>query len=156
MDIRRATTTDAEELTRLAHESKSHWGYPQRWIELWRDQLTIEPATIADNPYYLAEEDGQVLACYGLIAGEAFWTLEDFWVRPSSMGRGVGRAMIEHLKVVAIECGARTVQIDADPNAEQFYLRMGAHKVGEAHSQIDGTPRVRPILHLPLVAMPIE
>ena len=46
MEIRRAAIEDAGELTRVAHESKSHWGYPRRWIELWRDDLTITPEFI--------------------------------------------------------------------------------------------------------------
>lgn len=148
MKIRRATVKDSDELTRLAHESKSHWGYPQRWIELWRDDLTLDPELIAGNEYYLAEDGGQVLGCFGLIPGEPVWVLEDFWVRPAAMGRGVGRALFEHARKVAAEAGASVVEIDADPYAEPFYLRMGARRVGEVQSEVDGQPRVRPLLHL--------
>jgi GNAT superfamily N-acetyltransferase len=151
MKIRRALAEESGELTRVAHEAKSHWGYPERWIELWRDDLTIAPEFITGNEVYLAEEDGQVLGCVGLIAGEGdgpVWTLEHFWVRPAAMGRGVGRALFEHARELAKAGGAERLEIDADPNAEPFYLRMGARRVGEVRSEVDGQPRVRPLLQL--------
>ena len=43
-----------------------------------------------------------------------------------------------------------TVLIDQGRNAEAFYLKMGAVRVGEVRSEIDGQPRSRPLLHLRL------
>lgn len=150
MKIRRAQESDSDELTRIAHESKRHWGYPERWIELWREDLTISPAFIAANEVYLAEDGTEALGCYGLVAGAPDWTLEHFWVRPAAMGRGVGRQLFEHARKIASNGGAQGLEIDADPNAEPFYLRMGALRVGEIQTQVDGQPRVRPLLRLPL------
>ena len=39
-----------------------------------------------------------------------------------------------------------TVEILSDPNAEGFYQKMGAHRIGEAVSDIDGEPRTLPRL----------
>lgn len=153
MEIRRAQESDAAELTRIAHEAKRHWGYPERWIELWRDDLTLDPEFIAGNEVYVAEEGGEALGCYSLVtgvAGSPNWTLEHFWIRPAAMGKGLGRRLFEHARAVAAEAGASVLEIDADPNAEAFYLRMGAVRVDEVRSEIDGQPRVRPLLHLRL------
>jgi GNAT superfamily N-acetyltransferase len=151
MKIRPASIEDSAELTRVAHESKSHWGYPPHWIELWREELTITPELIVAHPVYLAEEGGEVLGCFALIAGDnAKWTLEHFWVRPAAMGQGVGRALFERARALAEEGGADLLEIDADPNAEPFYLRMGARRVGEVRTEIEGQPRVRPLLLLDL------
>lgn len=147
MNIRRARESDAAELTRIAHEAKRHWGYPERWIELWRDDLTLSPDFIAGNEVYVAEEGGEALGCYGL-AGAA---LEHFWIRPSAMGQGLGRRLFEHAAAVATARGVSVLEIDSDPNAEPFYLRMGAVRVSEVLSQVDGKPRVRPLLHLRLM-----
>ena len=147
MNIRRARESDAEELTRIAHEAKRHWGYPERWIELWRDDLTLSPEFIAGNEVYVAEEGGEPLGCYGL-AGAA---LEHFWILPSAMGKGLGRRLFEHAAAVAAARGVSVLEIDSDPNAEPFYLRMGAVRVSEVLSQVDGKPRVRPLLHLRLM-----
>ena len=148
MNIRRAQESDAAELTRIAHEAKRHWGYPERWIELWREDLTISPELVAGNEVYLAEADGEGLGFYGLVAGTPGWTLEHFWIRPAAMGKGLGRRLFEHARALASGAGASGLEIDADPNAEAFYLKMGAVKVGEVRSQVDGQPRIRPLLHL--------
>lgn len=150
MNIRRAQESDAAELTRIAHEAKRYWGYPERWIELWRDDLTFSPDFIAGNEVFLAEEGGEALGCYGLVAGTPSWTLEHFWIRPAAMGKGLGRRLFEHARAVAERAGASGLEIDADPNAEAFYRHMGAVRVGEVRSEVDGQPRVRPLLHLRL------
>ena len=55
---RLATADDAPRLTELARQAKSHWGYPPDWIDLWRDELTITLAYIAEHPTFVAAEDG--------------------------------------------------------------------------------------------------
>jgi GNAT superfamily N-acetyltransferase len=150
MNIRRAQASDAAELTRIAHEAKRHWGYPERWIELWRDDLTLTPEFIAGNEVYLAEDGGEALGCYGLAAASPNWALEHFWIRPAAMGKGLGRRLFEHAVAVAAAKGVTVLEIDSDPNAESFYLRMGAVRVGEILSEVDGKPRIRPLLHLRL------
>jgi GNAT superfamily N-acetyltransferase len=154
MEIRRARESDAAELTRIAHEAKRHWGYPERWIELWRDDLTLSPEFIAGNEVYLAEDGGEALGCCALVAGTPSWALEHFWIRPAAMGKGLGRRLFEHARAQAAAAGASVLEIDSDPNAEPFYLRMGAVRVGEVRSQVDGQPRVRPLLHLRLSSTP--
>ncbi|MEA2562267.1 MAG: hypothetical protein QOH06_3771 [Acidobacteriota bacterium] len=150
MNIRRARESDASELTRIAHEAKRHWGYPERWMELWREDLTLTPEFIAGNEVYLAEDGGEALGCCAIVAASPNWMLEHFWIRPAAMGKGLGRQLFEHARAQAASAGASVLEIDSDPNAEEFYLKMGAVRVGEVRSQIDGQPRVRPLLHLRL------
>jgi hypothetical protein len=40
MHIVRAKPEDAANLTGIAFAAKRHWGYPENWIESWRDLLT--------------------------------------------------------------------------------------------------------------------
>ena len=42
----------------------------------------------------------------------------------------------------------QVLEIESDPNAQGFYERMGAKKVGEAVGELDGQARVLPILEL--------
>jgi len=105
---------------------------------------------IAGNPVYVAEDGDEALGCYGLLAGTPNWSLDHLWVRPAAMGKGIGRRLFEHARAVAASGGAEALEIDADPNAEPFYLRMGAVRIGEVQSQVDGQPRIRPLLRLPL------
>jgi hypothetical protein len=77
--VRPAAPSKAEVLTALALAGKRHWGYPERWLEAWRELL-----------------------------------------------------------------------IEADPNAEGFYLHMGAQRVGETVSYLTGEERVVPQLRYAL------
>jgi hypothetical protein len=47
MQIVRAKPQEAEALTEIAHAAKRHWGYPEPWIQNWRDILTMRPEFIA-------------------------------------------------------------------------------------------------------------
>jgi hypothetical protein len=47
--------------------------------------------------------------------------------------------------------GGNALAIDADPNAEAFYLAKGARRIGEIAAPIEGHPdRVRPQMLLPI------
>jgi predicted N-acetyltransferase YhbS len=63
-------------------------------------------------------------------------TLCDLWVEPSAIGSGLGRTLWAHLLGQARGLGHRALLIESDPNAEGFYLRMGARRVGERASKI--------------------
>jgi GNAT superfamily N-acetyltransferase len=60
--------------------------------------------------------------------------LEDLFVEPDAIGTGVGRLLIEHVRARARAEGMTSLSIDADPNAEAFYVAMGAVRVGESPS----------------------
>jgi len=134
--IRRARPGDARELTALAHAAKRHWRYPARWIRRWRSDLTVTAAFVARHPVYCALRDGEVLGFYALSrardAGEL--ELEHMWVRPDLVRAGVGRALFAHLVRRMRTLRATRLRIVSDPNAEGFYRRMGAVRVGAAPS----------------------
>jgi GNAT superfamily N-acetyltransferase len=144
VEISRATAQDAGELTEIARAAKRHWGYPERWMELWREALTITPQLAAEGEVWVAEEGGEKLGFYALSGSGR--ELEHLWVRPERLGEGVGRALFLHALGRAAELGAETVLIESDPNAEGFYARMGAAKIGERVSELDGRERVLPLL----------
>ncbi len=144
--IRPARPEDAALLTALAHAAKRHWGYPERWIQAWKEDLTLTPAFIRDNAVFAAFERGQMAGCYALGLDGRRCSLEHFWVRPEAMGRGVGRALFEHALAQAAALGADHLEIEADPHAEGFYLRMGARRVGEKVYTLENHPRVLPVL----------
>jgi len=83
------------------------------------------------------------------LAAPAPAQLKDLWVEPGDIGGGVGRALFVAACEVARTLPADQLLIVADPNAEGFYLRMGARRIGEEASEvIDG--RRLPILVLEL------
>lgn len=148
MKIRKATTEDAAGLTRIAHEAKRHWGYPEHWIKRWQEDLTITPEYVAVNRVCLAESDGDLLGFYALIMRKEKAELDHLWVSPAHIGTGVGKELFLHAMQNAAEEGVPEVEILSDPNAEGFYRKMGAHRTGDAVSEIDGEERVLPRLSL--------
>jgi GNAT superfamily N-acetyltransferase len=144
IEIGRASPGDAEALTRIAFASKRYWGYPERWISRWSAALTITPEFVRDNGVYAAVADGEPIGFYALSGTGHEVELEHLWVSTAWIGSGVGRLLFEHAMDSATSRGARHVEIEADPNAEGFYLRMGARRVGENVYEIEGQRRALP------------
>jgi N-acetylglutamate synthase-like GNAT family acetyltransferase len=144
IQIRRAQPNEAAALTEIAHEAKSYWGYPENWIEHWKDDLTITPEFIANNEIYVAVAGEDIAGCCALVLSGALAELEHMWIRPAHMGTGVGRALFQQIMKRATTLDAKAVELSADPNAEGFYKRMGATRIGEVRSEIEGQPRVLP------------
>ncbi len=146
MEILRAKERDAEALTRIAFAAKRHWGYPERWIERWRETLTITREFVRRSEVYAAIVEGAPVGFYALTGKGRKIELEHLWVLPESMGTGVGRALFGHALRRAGSLGAEIVGIEADPNAEGFYQKMGATRVGEITYPIDGRSRTLPLM----------
>lgn len=146
MQIIRAEPQDAEALTEIAYAAKRHWGYPERWIESWRDTLTIRAEFIAANVAWCATEDARAVGFYLLTNESDGLHLDHLWIVPSAMGRGIGRALFDHAVEKARTLGHRILKIEADPNAEGFYTRIGARRVGETVTEIEGQRRELPLL----------
>jgi GNAT superfamily N-acetyltransferase len=144
IEIGRASPGDAEALTRIAFASKRYWGYPERWISRWSAALTITPEFVRDNGVYAAVAGGEPIGFYALSGTGHEVELEHLWVSTAWIGSGVGRLLFEHAMDSATSRGARHVEIEADPNAEGFYLRMGARRVGENVYEIEGQRRALP------------
>jgi GNAT superfamily N-acetyltransferase len=133
-------------LTEIAHDAKRHWGYPEHWINHWQNDLTISPDFIAGNEVYVAESAGELLGFYALIIRKEKAELDHMWVAPAHIGTGVGKELFLHAMQRAARKNVSEVEILSDPNAEGFYRKMGAHRIGETASEIDGEPRALPRL----------
>lgn len=76
--------------------------------------------------------------------------LEHLWVSPELIGTGVGRKLFAHAVDEAIYLNAKSIDIESDPNAEEFYKRMGAKRIGENVTQVEETKRILPRLRVDL------
>jgi GNAT superfamily N-acetyltransferase len=144
--IERAGTEIHHRLTEIAQAGKRHWGYPERWMQLWRDALTITANYISGNEVYIARIGELVVGFYALTGSGARLTLDHLWLAPAQIGTGLGRSLFTHAVAVARQMGAMEIEIEAEPNATGFYERMGATRVGENAYEIEGQPRILPLL----------
>ncbi len=149
MTIRRARPADRDALAALARRSKAHWGYDDAFMERSRDALTPGDAYLADDPVFVADDDrGMAIGFYGFVReGRELW-LNDLWIEPAAIRTGAGTALFAHAVETARAAGDAAFFIESDPNAEGFYLAMGAARAGERVAASSG--RVLPVLRYEL------
>ncbi len=152
MHIVRAKPDDAAVLTDIAFAAKRHWGYPEKWIESWRDLLSVGPEFIANHETYAAIIDGRVVGFYALVHKDDKLELVHMWVLPVAMGRGIGRSLFMHVLDRMRRLVCRELEIESDPNAEGFYRHMGARRIGANVKELAGVRRELPILVYELAA----
>jgi N-acetylglutamate synthase-like GNAT family acetyltransferase len=149
--IRPAVPDEAETLTHLTWRSKAYWGYDEVFMAKARPVMAITPEMIRDNLYYVLETDSEIVGFYSLekpADGEI--VLENLFIEPDAIGAGYGKQLLQHALQTARDLGYHTVTLEADPNAESFYLKMGAERTGERESNIQ-TGRMLPLLRFKLV-----
>ncbi len=144
VEIQRAEGNYATELTAIAFAAKRYWGYPEEWIRLWAEELSVDAAYIDANAVYAARDGGRILGwCAVVEEGGEHW-LDYCWVLPEAAGRGIGKQLVRRALAAAAESASTTLKVIADPNAEDFYRRFGFERIGMHPSVPEG--RSLPVL----------
>ena len=146
IEIVRARSGDAATLTNIAFAAKRYWGYPERWIESWHDSLTVQPDFITTHETYSAVVENRTVGFYALGCKGDRLDLQHLWVLPDAMGQGVGRSLFAHALERVRVLGFGLLEIESDPNADGFYQRMGARRIGTRVTTWEGQPRELPVL----------
>lgn len=132
--LRRAGPDEASILSDLALAAKGFWGYDQAFIESCRAELSFSPDEVARRHFVVADVGGLVAGFYSVDGEPPGGELGNMWVRPSEIGTGLGRVMWQDAMSTAVAAGFEYLEIGAEPNAEGFYRRMGAERIGETPS----------------------
>ncbi len=129
--IRKARAGEGRSLTELAIRSKASWGYTSQFMELFAPELEIKESYLSQAAVFVAEEGGRLIGFSGLSIPEVEPELVFLFVDPEEMGRGLGQKLWETSLEGARVLGWAQFKIISDPNAEPFYLKQGAIRVGE-------------------------
>ncbi len=151
--IRPALPEEAEGLSDIAWRSKEYREYPVEMMNEFREFLTITETFLENNPAYLVEneETGEILGFYCLeLLDDGKWWLRHLWVAPEHIGTGIGGKLFLHACEMAETVGAEELSILADPDGAEFFLHMGAEKVGEVTFKVGSIERILPLLHIKL------
>ena len=132
--IQSAEAADARELTAIAFAAKRLWGYPDAWIELWADELTIDGRYIEENRVFLATDGVRTLGWCAVAEQSGEYWLDYCWVLPEAAKRGIGRALVSRALRLAAELESSTLKVIADPHAEAFYCKLGFRRIGDRPS----------------------
>lgn len=148
--IRAARPQEAAQLSDLARRSKAHWGYAPEFMASCREELTIEPDDVDAGLTFVMEADGTVLGFYAVkqVAHDRM-ELGFLFVEPAAIGRGYGRALIEHAKCCVRTRGCRILEIQGDPHTAAFYRAAAGRLVGERPSA-SITGRMLPLFEIDL------
>jgi GNAT superfamily N-acetyltransferase len=144
--IRPALPAEARALSELALRSKAHWGYPPNFLEACRLALTLTAAYIEQHQVFALEHDGVLAGFYALCESEKGGRELDYlYLEPAEIGHGYGKLLWQHALATARALCWPDFNIAADPHAEQFYLTMGAKRIGEIESEAE-KGRMLPLL----------
>jgi N-acetylglutamate synthase-like GNAT family acetyltransferase len=106
-------------------------------MEACRDDLTVTPAEIIDQPVYVLEERQALIGYYELCATSADEVLlHSLFVEPEAIGHGHGKRLWLHAVENARRLGFHSLSLHSEPHAEGFYRAMGAVRVGEVPSPV--------------------
>jgi len=149
--IRSARPAEAQVLSEIAMAAKASWGYPASFMARCRAALAVDPKSVVERQFHLAEAgDGTILGFYGFEPEKEGIGLSHLFVAPEAIGQGVGRLLWCHAVALARSMGESQLIVVSDPHAAGFYARMGAEPMGSAPSEID------PARPLPMYRLSLE
>jgi GNAT superfamily N-acetyltransferase len=104
-------------------------------MDACRAELGVNQSMIRNHRVFVCELDSRLAGFYSLEdASDSTIELGHLFVDPNFMGLGIGLKLVEHASRRACELGFDKLVIQGDPNAEGFYLRCGAVRIGERES----------------------
>jgi GNAT superfamily N-acetyltransferase len=142
--IRDARAEEASALESLHRRASDVW-------EEYRAQLAANPEAIGAPHQAIAEgrvrvavdSSGRLLGFSVVLPVEdGRCELDDLFVEPDEMGRGIGRLLVQDLATRAAAAGASHVDVIANPNALGFYERVGFEFSGQASTRFGDAPRM--------------
>ena len=89
----------------------------------------------------MAESEGRAIGWAALIPADepGVVVLDDLWVEPAWIGKGVGSLLFRRAAERGIELGARRLEWEAEPNAVGFYERLGGRRLRDSKTVWDRT-----------------
>ena len=137
MEIVAAQTEDHLKLTEITGKSKSYWGYSAEQLMLWNTDLTITASYIAENTVVKAVINKNIVAYYSLLKPQdGKIKLDNLFVLPAYMGRGIGSKLLTNALQVVVKLNCNEMWLEADPNSEDFYARHNFMTIGQKESSI--------------------
>ena len=140
-----ALLTDAARLTQIMRQSKAYWGYSEDQLKLWESVLLVTETHLIDYIVFKLIVEEEIVGFYSLLPkGEKQVWLENLFIVPSIIGNGQGSCLLQHAIDESKKRGFQEMKLEADPNAEYFYLKRGFKVIGQQPTSIPG--RFMPIM----------
>ena len=148
MKIERANINDGEILSEITKKSKAFWGYSEEQILEWNDNLTISKNYIESYYVFKLLDENTVIGYYSYILEKSSVKLDNLFVLPEYIGKGFGKYLVNDFLTRMRNQKIKKIILDSDPNAEEFYLKIGFKKIGQFETSIKN--RFMPIMEMNL------
>lgn len=135
MTFRNAVPNEAGPLTQLTLASKKHWGYPEEWMALWLDDLTITAEYIKENMVIVTEEGAELLGYVSIKKEDDNFYLDNLFIHPSHIRKGIGEKLLDFALGWCREKQIAQLHVYSDPYSKGFYEKTGAVYVREIASE---------------------
>jgi len=127
----KATIQDLGDINAIMYSSKGYWGYTQSFMDEFMDRFCVTEKCIKELKIYCVYIDDGMKGFYGFKKNEDNQDeLDLFFLDPSCIGKGLGRQLWNLCLDTAKGLKIKEFIICVDPNAEEFYLKMGCSKIG--------------------------
>jgi GNAT superfamily N-acetyltransferase len=142
--IRDARPEEAPALAALQRRSADVWDEYRAQLAANPDAIEPPHRAIADGRVRVAADASGRLLGFSVLGPirDGSCELDDLFVEPEWMRRGVGRLLVADLTARAAAAGASHVDVIANPNALAFYERLGFETTGQASTRFGEAPRM--------------
>lgn len=135
IEIRNAKLDDIGAINHLLRLSKAYWGYDEKFIKQFMKKFSVTADRFQKTTTILFYVDGKMVGFFGFLVDEnEMLELDNFFLHPNYIGKGLGQKLWDACCNTARELGRNEFIIWSDPHAEHFYLKMGCEKIGERES----------------------
>ena len=111
------------------------------------EHLILRPEGLAEGRTHVAEEDGSLVGFATWIERDGTIELEDLFVHPGWMRRGIATALVERIVDILQARGAERLEVTANPHALEFYRAVGFIDCGVAETDFGAAPRMVLAIH---------
>lgn len=133
--IRDAKVDVLNQINHLLRLSKSYWGYDKNFIDHFMNKLGITHTYMEQHIIKMFYVDGTLAGFFNFgFNDEGLFELDNFFLHPNFIGKGIGQKLWDACCQEAKKQGENEFIIWSDPNAENFYLKMGCQKIGVRES----------------------
>jgi GNAT superfamily N-acetyltransferase len=111
------------------------------------EYLVLGPEGLAEGRTYVAEEEGSLVGFATWIEASGIFELEDLFIDPGWMRRGIAAALVHRIAQVLRARGAERLEVTANPHALGFYRAAGFTDCGVAGTVFGTAPRMVLAIH---------
>ena len=134
-----AVESDFLLLTETAIASKKYWGYSEELLNLWKHDLEISKEYIQKNKVVKVYSQDGFIGFFGLKREKTgIIEIDHLWIKPNEIKKGYGRQIFAYIRNYLLSKGEKVIRLVAEPNAKEYYNKMGGRIIGQIESKLSG------------------